>query len=58
MMMGRMEDALETYREALRGAQDTPTFSGYAVALDRDESSRQALDIIRRSAASSATPST
>jgi tetratricopeptide (TPR) repeat protein len=47
MMQGRMEDALETYRSALRNGQDTATFYGYAVALDRDESSRQALDIIR-----------
>lgn len=47
MMLGRLEDALETYREALRGASDTSTWYGYAVALDRDESSEQALEIIR-----------
>ena len=47
MMVGRMEEALETYREALRGGSDTSTWYGYAVALDRDESSRQALEIIR-----------
>jgi tetratricopeptide (TPR) repeat protein len=47
MMIGRMEDALETYRDALRGASDTSTWYGYAVALDRDESARQALEIIK-----------
>ena len=47
MMLGRMEESLETYREALRGSSDTSTWYGYAVALDRDESTRQALEIIR-----------
>jgi tetratricopeptide (TPR) repeat protein len=47
MMLGRMEEALETYREALRNSSDTSTYYGYAVALDRDESTRQALEIIR-----------
>jgi tetratricopeptide (TPR) repeat protein len=47
MMLGRMEDSLETYREALRSSSDTSTWYGYAVALDRDESTRQALEIIR-----------
>jgi tetratricopeptide (TPR) repeat protein len=47
MMLDRMEEALDTYREALRGASDTGTVYGYAVALDRDEQSRQALDVIK-----------
>ena len=47
MMLGRMEDSLDTYREALRGGADTSTSYGYAVALDRDENPRQALEIIR-----------
>jgi tetratricopeptide (TPR) repeat protein len=47
MMLGRMEESLETYREALRSSSDTSTWYGYAVALDRDESTRQALEIIR-----------
>jgi tetratricopeptide (TPR) repeat protein len=47
MMLGRMEESLETYREALRKSADTSTWYGYAVALDRDESTRQALEIIR-----------
>ncbi|HEY5952270.1 MAG TPA: tetratricopeptide repeat protein [Kofleriaceae bacterium] len=47
MMLDRLEEALETYREALRGSSDTSTWYGYAVALDRDESTRQALEIIR-----------
>jgi len=47
MMLGRMEDSLETYREALRTFPDTSTAYGYAVALDRDESTRPALQIIK-----------
>jgi tetratricopeptide (TPR) repeat protein len=47
MMLGRMEEALETYRHALRVGSDTATWYGYAVALDRDENPRQALEIIR-----------
>jgi tetratricopeptide (TPR) repeat protein len=47
MMLNRMEEALETYREALRGSGDTSTVYGYAVALDRDGSANQALEIIR-----------
>jgi tetratricopeptide (TPR) repeat protein len=47
MMLGRMEESLETYRQALLKSYDTSTWYGYAVALDRDESTRQALDIIR-----------
>ncbi|HEX5062785.1 MAG TPA: tetratricopeptide repeat protein [Kofleriaceae bacterium] len=49
MMLGRMEESLETYREALRAYPDTSTLYGYAVALDRDESTRAALDIIKSS---------
>ena len=47
MMLGRMEEALETYRDALRAGGDTSTWYGYAVALDRDESTRKALEIIK-----------
>jgi tetratricopeptide (TPR) repeat protein len=47
MMLGRMEDAIDTYRAACRNSSDTSTWYGYAVALDRDESTRQALEIIR-----------
>lgn len=47
MMLNRLEDAIEMYREALRGASDTSTWYGFAVALDRDERSRQALEVIQ-----------
>jgi tetratricopeptide (TPR) repeat protein len=47
MMLRRMDEALETYREALRGASDTSTWYGYAVALDRDGSGGQAHEIIK-----------
>ncbi|HUS28273.1 MAG TPA: hypothetical protein VMZ53_07185 [Kofleriaceae bacterium] len=47
MMVGRLEEAIETYRQALRGASDTSTWYGFAVALDRDERGRQALEVIQ-----------
>ena len=47
MMLGKLEDAIEMYREALRGASDTSTWYGFAVALDRDERGRQALEVIQ-----------
>jgi tetratricopeptide (TPR) repeat protein len=47
MMLGRMEESLDTYREALRKSWDTSTWYGYAVALDRDGSSKQAIEIIQ-----------
>jgi len=47
MMLGRMDDALETYRDALHVASDTGTWYGYAVVLDRDEQSQQALEVIK-----------
>ena len=46
-MLGRVEDAIEMYREALRGAADTSTWYGFAVALDRDERTEQALEVIQ-----------
>lgn len=46
MMLGRLEDSIEMYKLALRGAADTSTWYGYAVALDRDERSGQALEVI------------
>jgi tetratricopeptide (TPR) repeat protein len=47
MMLGRLDDAIETYKIALRGAADTSTWYGYAVALDRDERTQQALDVVK-----------
>lgn len=47
MMLGRLEESIETYREALRGAADTSTWYGFAVALDRDERTEQALEVIQ-----------
>lgn len=47
MMLGNLDQALETYKDALRGASDTATWYGYAVALDRDERTQQALDVIK-----------
>jgi hypothetical protein len=47
MMTGSLEDAIETYKLALRSGSDTATWYGYAVALDRDERSQQAIDVIK-----------
>lgn len=47
MMVGKLEEAIEMYKEALRNAADTSTWYGYAVALDRDERSTEALDVIK-----------
>ena len=46
MMVGKLEESIEMYRQALRGAADASTWYGFAVALDRDERSDQALDVI------------
>lgn len=47
MMLGRLEEAIETYKLALRSGADTSTWYGYAIALDRDERSQHALDVLR-----------
>jgi tetratricopeptide (TPR) repeat protein len=46
MMIGRLDDAIDTYREALRTSRNTETLYGLAVALDRDERGEQARDLI------------
>ena len=47
MMLDRLDEAIEMYREAVRGASSTSTWYGFAVALDRDERGRQALEVIQ-----------
>jgi tetratricopeptide (TPR) repeat protein len=47
MMLGRLEDAVEMYKDAVRGGSDSSTWYGFAVALDRDERTQQALEVIR-----------
>lgn len=47
MMLNRMEESIEMYKEALRGASNTSTWYGFAVALDRDERGQQALEVIQ-----------
>ncbi|MEJ7597643.1 MAG: tetratricopeptide repeat protein [Kofleriaceae bacterium] len=42
MMLGKMNESIDAYREAVRHASDASTFYGYAVALDRDERIQQA----------------
>jgi len=46
MMLGRLDEAIAAYRDALRFRQHTPYFYGLAVALDRDEQGAQAREII------------
>ena len=47
MMLGRLEDSIEMYKDSLRNGSDTATWYGFAVALDRDERTQQANDVIR-----------
>lgn len=47
MMLGRLEEAIEAYHIALRLGGDSSTAYGLAVALDRDGSPAEALDVIR-----------
>lgn len=46
MMLGRLDDAIDTYRQALRASRTTETLYGLAVALDRDERGAQAKELI------------
>lgn len=46
MMLGRLDDAIDTYHEALRRGAQTSTQYGLAVALDRDGRSAEARDRI------------
>ena len=48
MMLDKLDDAIETYREALRHGASVATTYGLAVALDRDERGGEAFDVIRR----------
>jgi tetratricopeptide (TPR) repeat protein len=48
MMLGRLEDAIDTYREALARSTSADTAYGLAVALDRDERGAEAEDMILR----------
>ena len=47
MMLDRLDDAIEAYRRALRSALRSETVYGLAVALDRDERTAQARDLIQ-----------
>lgn len=46
MMLGRLDEAIDTYRQALRSNRNTETMYGLAVALDRDDRGDQARDLI------------
>jgi tetratricopeptide (TPR) repeat protein len=47
MMLGKLEESIDAYKEAIDRGGDASTFYGYAVALDRDEREDQALEVIR-----------
>jgi tetratricopeptide (TPR) repeat protein len=47
MMVGKLDEAIETYKQAIREGGHSSTAYGLAVALDRDESGATALAIIR-----------
>jgi tetratricopeptide (TPR) repeat protein len=46
MMLGRLEDAVDMYHEAIRHGGTTSTLYGLAVALDRDERGEAARDVV------------
>ena len=46
MMLDRLEDAIDTYREAIRRSGSPSTIYGLAVALDRDERTGAARDLM------------
>ncbi|HEX7704240.1 MAG TPA: tetratricopeptide repeat protein [Kofleriaceae bacterium] len=46
MMLGHLDEAIDTYRQALRSNRNTETMYGLAVALDRDDRGDQARDLI------------
>lgn len=47
MMLGDLDKAIETYKDAYRAGALSDTIYGYAVALDRDDRTAQALTLIR-----------
>jgi tetratricopeptide (TPR) repeat protein len=47
MMLGNLDDAIDTYRAAVAGGAQTATVYGLAVALDRDGRSDEAIRLIR-----------
>ncbi|HEY4182396.1 MAG TPA: tetratricopeptide repeat protein [Kofleriaceae bacterium] len=47
MMLGRLEEAIDAYKVAVSMGANASTSYGLAVALDRDDSPAEALDVIR-----------
>jgi tetratricopeptide (TPR) repeat protein len=47
MMLGQLDHAIDTYRQALRYGSNDGTLYGLAVALDRDEQGAKAREIIK-----------
>jgi tetratricopeptide (TPR) repeat protein len=48
MMIGKLDEAIEAYQVSIDQGADTSTYYGKAVALDRDERTTEATDLIRR----------
>ena len=46
MMLNKLDQAIDTYRQALRSNRNTETMYGLAIALDRDDREEQAIDVI------------
>jgi tetratricopeptide (TPR) repeat protein len=47
MMLDRLDEAIDTYHEAIRRGASTSTIYGLAIALDRDERTAAAVDLIQ-----------
>jgi len=47
MMLGRVDEAIDMYREAQQHSTQSSTAFGLAVALDRDERGAEAFDLVR-----------
>lgn len=48
MMLGKLDEAIEAYQVSIDKGASSSTYYGKAVALDRDERTAEALDIIKR----------
>ena len=51
MMLGKLDDAIEAYQVSIDKGANSSTYYGKAVAMDRDERTSEALELVRRQGA-------